>query len=488
MLWKKNEKTEKQEGLSLINIKDRFQNFSDFQQRTLTTKLDQNYLLFFVQSLIDTENLNKLIILPLLHGKEKGVAQNIGSVELEQATSLEEAEQKILAGCVLIHDLNANQYWLAKLPSSLSRSIEASQQESILYGPNDSFTELVDQNITLLRRRLPLSQVKSELYTIGSLSKTRVMLLYLEGIIDPPLVASAREKIKHIDYDIFLNTSELASFLEENRNSVFPQTQISDRPDVTASALASGKVAILMNGTPFALIAPITFFELFQSPEDYIHRWPVATFLRFLRFLSFIIVLSLNASYVAISTYHYEMIPLQILVIITGSRSEIPLTPFWEAISMMLTLEILKEASLRMPTKAAQTLGIVGGIVIGTAAVQSGLTSNTMIVSVAISGIASFLIPNYLMTNSSKLLQYIFVGLAAMWGFFGIIIGFAWLCIHLNSLSSLNRSYTAPLSPWYSRDWKDILVRLPVQSMKTRPEYLKTVQHQRFKDSWGDKT
>jgi len=485
MVLKKNKKTGE---LSATVLQERFRHMSDFYQRSLITKFDQTYLLFFLQSLIDTESLNRFIILPLLDGIENGVVQNISSVELEPVTLLKEAEQKILAGCVLIIDNQTNQFWLAKIPNLISRSIETSQQENILYGPKDSFTELVDQNITLIRRRLPLAQLKSELFTIGSLSKTKVLLIYLEGIIDPALVETAREKIKLIDYDIFLNTPELASFLEENKNSVFPQSQISDRPDATASALASGKVAILMDGTPFALIAPITFFELFQSPQDYIHRWPVATFLRALRFFAFFIVLSLTPAYVAISTYHYEMIPLQILVIITGSRSEIPLTPFWEALSMMLTVEILKEASLRMPTKTAQTLGIVGGIVIGQAAVQSGLTSNTMVVSVAISSIASFLVPNYLMTSSSKLLQYIFLGLAAIWGFLGIIIGFTWMCIHLNSLSSLNRSYIAPLSPWYTGDWKDTLVRLPIQSLKTRPEYLKTLRDQRFECSQGDKT
>lgn len=189
MVLKKNKKTGE---LSATVLQERFRHMSDFYQRSLITKFDQTYLLFFLQSLIDTESLNRFIILPLLDGIENGVVQNISSVELDPVTLLKEAEQKILAGCVLIVDNQTNQFWLAKIPNLISRSIETSQQENILYGPKDSFTELVDQNITLIRRRLPLAQLKSELFTIGSLSKTKVLLIYLEGIIDPALVETAR--------------------------------------------------------------------------------------------------------------------------------------------------------------------------------------------------------------------------------------------------------------------------------------------------------
>lgn len=462
------------ENLSAETIENLFSNMADFNKINLNTPGGNEYTLHFLKSLINVDQLNLTVILPLLHGNKGSVPLSIGSIEVTEIDTLHKAMENLLTGSILIEDIVQEKYWSIVIPRDLSRSIDTSQQESILYGPNDSFVEQIDQNITLIRRRLPIAQLKCKDFTIGSMSKTKLYLIYIDGLVDSEILITMEEKIRNIDYDVFLNTSDITSFLDDNKNSLFPQYQLSDRPDVIVSALSSGKISLILDGTPFVIAAPITFFELFQSPEDYVHRWLVGSFLRTIRFIAFLITLLLVPAYVAITTYNYEMLPLQSLIIVLTYRSDVPFNPVIEAFLMTLTLEILKEGSLRMPSKIAPSLGVVGGIVIGQAAIDSGIASPVLVVCVAISGLASFLVPNYLMTNSSKLIQFIFIGLAGLWGSFGIILGLLFLGIHLNSLTSLDRSYIAPLAPFYSKDWKDVIIRSPVQFMKTRPEYLQT--------------
>jgi hypothetical protein len=435
---------------------------------------DQTVKLFYIQSLVDGEHLQSDVVLPVLHGLAGQSGRKIISDEIVQIDSLAQAEEQILRGAVLVFYENGSVFAVKK-QTSLGRSIDTSEQESIVYGPKDSLSEQLEKSLTLIRRRLPVPKLKSKNFTIGSLSKTSVVLLYMDGIVNPEFVRIAEQKTKEIDFDGFFDSAHVSAFLEDHIFSVFPQYQQTDRPDALAAALTCGKVVWLVDNTPFALVAPVTFFDLFQSPEDYINRWMVGSFLRGLRFVAFMIALFLTPSYVAVTVHHYQMIPLAILFVLMESRSKIPFTPFWEALLMLLTLEILKEASLRMPTKSGQTLGIVGGIVIGQAAVEAGIASNILIIAIAISAVASFLIPNYLMTNASKLIQFVFLILAAWLGMWGIGFGLIWLFIHLHGLTSLRQSYLAPLIPFYGRDWKDTIIRVPMSFMKTRPSHLKTL-------------
>jgi hypothetical protein len=432
---------------------------------------EQTVKLFYIQSLVDGEHLQSDVVLPVLHSLAGQSGRKIISDEIVQVDTLAQAEEQVLHGAVLVFYENGDVFAVKK-QNSLGRSIDTSEQESIVYGPKDSLSEQIEKSLTLVRRRLPDPKLKSKQFTIGSLSKTSVVLLYMDGIVNPEFVRIAEQKTGKIDFDGIFDSAHVSAFLEDHIFSVFPQFQQTDRPDALAAALTCGKVVWLVDNTPFALVAPVTFFDLFQSPEDYINRWMVGSFLRGLRFVAFMIAIFLTPSYVAVTVHHYQMIPLAMLFVLMESRSKIPFTPFWEALLMLLTLEILKEASLRMPTKSGQTLGIVGGIVIGQAAVEAGIASNILIIAIAISAIASFLIPNYLMTNASKLIQFVFLILAAWLGMWGIGFGLIWLFIHLHSLTSLRQPYLAPLSPFFGTDWKDTVIRVPMTFMKTRPGHL----------------
>lgn len=268
--------------------------------------------------------------------------------------------------------------------------------------------------------------------------------------------------------------------MEDHQHSIFPQFQQTDRPDVCAYSLGLGKLIILVDNTPFVLVGPVTFFHLFQSPEDYINRWPVASFLRTIRYISFFLSIALIPLYVALTTHHYHMIPLQILFVLVESRSKLPFTPFWEALLMLIILEIIKEASLRMPSKSSQTLGVIAGIVIGQASVEAGFASKVLIVLVGISTIASFLVPNYLVTKANTLIQFVFLVLSSFLGIVGIVLGMIAILAHLNGLTSLRQPYLAPVAPFYWEDWIDLFIRGPLTKMKTRPEHLHPLQKWRY--------
>jgi hypothetical protein len=461
-------------------LKQQLGNMNDAEIIERETKKNKQIVFFYIRTLIDPERLNESIIESILSSDIDTLNECISNSKVSQIFTLEEAKKQILSGSVIVYDFEQYNWWAIPLPNPLGRSIETSDTETILYGAKDSFSEQLEQNITLIRRRLPLTELKAEKLNIGSLSDTTIVIMYIEGLTNLEFVSYAKEKIANINFDLFFDSSQLAAFMEDHHHSIFPQFQQTDRPDVCAYSLGIGKLIILVDNTPFVLVAPITFFHLFQSPEDYINRWVVASFLRLIRYLSFFLSITLIPFYVALTTHHYQMIPLQILFVLLESRSRLPFTPFWEALLMLIILEIIKEASLRMPTKSSQTLGVIGGIVIGQAAVEAGFASKVLIVMVGISTIASFLVPNYLMTKANSVIQFVFLVLASFLGVLGIALGMVVILAHLNALSSLKQPYFAPFAPFYRKDWIDLFIRGPLIKMKTRPDHLHPMQKWRY--------
>ncbi|WP_127495503.1 spore germination protein [Paenibacillus glycanilyticus] len=460
-------------AISLEALKQRLALMEDAEiiDRETTNGLRLTFI--YLETLIDQERLNESILEPVVRSFQSSVEKSLTTVKMNRLSNLEQALQYLMMGSVLVHDSSSARWHAIMLPNSLTRSIETSETETIMFGPKDSFSEQLEQNILLIRRRLPLTALKTERFSVGSLTQTTVVLMYIDGLINPEFVTIAKKKLSSIDFDIFLDSSHIAAFMEDHYHSIFPQYLQTDRPDSCAYALGIGKLVILVNNTPFALIAPITLFHLFQSPEDYINRWLVASFLRPLRYLSFLLSITLIPLYVALTTHHYQMLPLQILYVFIESRSKLPLSPFWEAFFILITLEIMKEASLRMPTKTSQNLGVIGGIVIGQAAVEAGFASKVLIVLAGISAISNFLVPNYLVTKSSLLLQFMFLILSSYLGVPGILLGLVGMIAHLNGLTSLKQPYLAPVSPFYWRDWVDLFVRGPLHAMRIRPEALR---------------
>jgi hypothetical protein len=272
----------------------------------------------------------------------------------------------------------------------------------------------------------------------------------------------------------------IAQIISDNNNSPFPQMIDTERPDRVAGVLSEGKITVLVDGSPHALTGPTTLVEFFSAFEDYFLSWPIASIFRLIRLFAVFFSVISTAMYVGVLTYHYEMIPQNLLNPLVASRSGVPFPPILEAIILELTIELLREAGARLPTKIGQTIGIVGGIVIGTAAVQAGLTSNVLLIIVALAALASFTTPVYQMGNVIRLIRFPFLFAAQLFGLIGIAFCFAFFLGHLLKLSSLGRPYLAPVYPLRLKDLKDSLFRVPMYMQNKRPLQMRTATPDRF--------
>ncbi|SEM64104.1 spore germination protein [Paenibacillus sp. OV219] len=344
-----------------------------------------------------------------------------------------------------------------------SRAITSSESETVISGPQDSLTESLSTNLSLIRRRLKDPGLKSVSFIVGAKTKTSVTLLYLEDVADKEHVELIQSRIESIQTDLVLDTNTLVQYISPSLFHIMPQFLTSVRPDLIVSKLVEGKVVGLMDGSQAAFSAPTTFFEFFSSPEDYYMTWNIGSAIRLLRIIALFITLTATALYVTIVTYHYEMIPPELLSNLMESRNKVPFSPLMEAIIMEITIELLREAGARLPTKIGTTIGTVGGIVIGQAAVQAGITSNILIIAVSISAIASFVIPSYMMSSAIRLLRFAIIILAGFFGNFGLVVGLTMILIELSGLNMFGLSKLYPFVPPKPQLWMDMIIRGPIR-------------------------
>jgi len=363
------------------------------------------------------------------------------------------------------------------------RAIEDPQLESSLKGAHQGFLETDTQNIAMIRRYIPDTNLKIISYSIGRRGHTKVSVLYMEDICHPEVLQELVDRISQIDVDAIINTGELAEFIEDNPYSPFPQFILTERPDAAASQLLQGRICVIVDRSPAVMIAPATFISFFQSVDDYSTRWLIASFFRMLRFVGFMAAVMLPAFYIALISYNFEIIPLKLLLSIGESRERVPFPPFVEAFMMEITLEMIREAGIRLPAPIGQTVGLVGGIVIGQAVVQAGFVSNIMVIVVATTAIASFIIPSYDMSSGIRLLRFPMMIIASLFGIVGIVIGFMTLIAHLVTLESLGTPYGSPLAPVRFADWKDTFIRLPIWKMVKRPKSTRAIKPDRMNNN-----
>ncbi|RDI41410.1 spore germination protein [Falsibacillus pallidus] len=443
-----------------------------------------NFYFHFISALVDENILQKDVLPYLLENHFESIDQikslvPVADIEISDDPSI--IEKKLFNGYVLVkHQSDNNRYAFVAAQKEVVRSITQPEVEFSVIGPKEAFVESIDQNINLIRKRLSIKELVIERFVVGTLSKTQVALIYVDGLTNEENVNTARQRIQDVDFDQINDSSYLEQIIADNTYSVFPQLLDTERPDRTAAVLAEGKLVIIVDGSPLALIGPTTLVEFFNAFEDYFLNWYISSFLRLLRVFAVSFSILITPVYVAALTYHYELIPKDLMATLITSRQEIPLPPILEAFFLELTIELLREAGARLPTKVGQTIGIVGGIVIGTASVEAGLTSNVLLIIVALAALASFTTPVYKMGNTIRVLRFPFLIFAQLWGLLGIVFCFSLLMAHLLQLSSLGRPFLEPLFPPRIRDFKDALIRLPFTAQSTRPEYLRTQKPERF--------
>jgi hypothetical protein len=423
----------------------------------------------YFDHLVDKQKSSEELFQPLMHVSHDDLTRLFQSALYVPVIDEDSLVRGILTGQAAVF-YREEEVYLADVSGMEMRNITPSETESVIVGPHDAFIESAETNLSLIRRRLRSNRLKVIQLEIGEVTKTPFFLLYLDGIANPDLVRSMIERIQRMEVDSVYDTHMLTQHIDDTALSLFPQFLTTERPEGAVSKLMEGRLIGILDHSPAVICAPTTIFEFFTSPDDYYQRWMVGTATRLLRYLAFIITTSLTALYVSLTSHHYEMIPETLLLTLLESRERVPFPPVYEAILMETTIELLREAGARLPTKIGQTIGIVGGIVIGQAAVQAGITSNILIIAMALSAIASFAIPSYVMSASLRLLRFGLILLAGMWGNLGIAFGMAWLVIHLTGLTSLGISYTNPVAPIRWKDWKDTFIRAPFQYIRERPE------------------
>ncbi len=360
-----------------------------------------------------------------------------------------------------------------------TRAVGEPETEPVVRGPREGFTEKLLTNTVLIRRRVKTSRLKLEIMKIGLLTKTDIGIMYIDGVANDKVVEEVRKRLSRIDTDGILESGYIEEFIQDEWLTPFPQILNTERPDRAAAHLLEGHVVILVDTTPFVLIAPATFFHFLFAAEDYYTGFLVATFIRLMRLVAVNIALLLPSVYIAIVTFHQEMLPTQLLVSIAGAREGVPFPAFVEAFLMESTFELLREAGVRLPRTVGQAVSIVGALVIGQAAVSAGLISPAMVIVVSLTAIASFSIPNYSGAISLRILRFPIMIMAASLGLFGIMVALLAILIHLCSLRSFGVPYISPIAPFVKSDLKDFVARFPRWAMFTRPRLIGYKEPQR---------
>lgn len=396
----------------------------------------------------------------------------ISTPNSSEATTRQDVINKIITGDTAILVEGLTQAIVIDTKSWEHRGVSDPKTESSVRGPHEAFTETIRVNTALIRRRIRSPHLRIDMMRIGRRSHTDVAVIWIDGITNPNYVHEVKKRLNAVDVDILPYEGMLEEYIEDNPFSPFPQVQITERPDRVAAAISEGRVAILIDGNPMAQIVPTTFSTYFQTGEDYTERWMYASLLRILRLFSLINSSLLPALYIAITNYHQEMLPTPLALAFAAARENVPLPAFIEALIMVLALELVREAGLRLPSPVGSTVGIVGALLLGEAAVSANLASPIMVIVVALSGLSSFILPQYSQGLVLRFLVYPFILLSAGWGLFGMTAGIMVVIIHLSNLTSLGVPYLEPL--WRpTQAFRDTFLRVPMWLMQKRPGFLR---------------
>jgi spore germination protein KA len=439
--------------------------------------------IIFTDGLVDSRSLQAFISEALLWDHDSDIRSTDGMEsnplhtlksrilavgDIKDITEFDSLLKNVLSGdAILLLDGYASGFSIG-IRGGKDRGVTESTSESVVRGPKESFSENLRTNTSLIRRKIKNPQLWLEMKQIGKVTKTDVAIMYIKEIVNEQVVKEVHERLDRIDIDGILESGYIEEWIQDESYTPFPTVYNSERPDVIAAELLEGKVAIIIDGTPIVLIVPALFISFMQASEDYYERADISTLLRILRFISLFIALLGPSLYIAVTTFHQEMLPTSLLVSLAAQREGVPFPAFLEALFMEIAFEILREAGLRMPRTIAQAISVVGTLVIGTAAVEAGIVSAGMVIVVAITAISSFVLPAFAMSMSIRMLRFPMMVLGASFGLFGLLMGLIALILHLCSLRSFGIPYMSPFAPLVTQDLKDTLWRVPWKKMNTR--------------------
>lgn len=476
--------------MNITRLKDEFKDSNDVIFREFNTGGPEGGRMFlcYIDGMADKMLVDHFVLTPLMVSvrEVKPDYEEIKSRLLEvtkssamtasdfrESEDLEDCLNMIMSGetVLFIDGFNkaivvATRFWPARGPSEPS-------SETVIRGPRDGFVETIRFNTALVRRRIRDTKFKVKQLQSGKRSKTDIALLYIDDIADKRILEQVEKEIKAINIDAILDSGYIQQFLEKRGITPFPQIQTTERPDVVAGSIYEGRIAIIVDNSPFALIVPATLNAFFQSAEDYYSRSAITTFVRQLRMIAGLLSIIGPGLYIALTSFHPGIVPSSLILSIAESREGVPFPAFIEASIMEVTFELLREAGVRLPRPIGSTIGIVGGLVIGQAAVSAGIVSPIMVIVVAVTAIASFAIPNYEVAAGFRLVRFLLMIFAAVYGLYGLVLGLILTLIHLVNIKSFGVPYLAPIAPMFPEDLKDSMyVRFPWKYARKRPEHI----------------
>lgn len=464
---------------NLNTVKDKFHNTSDLIQYDFVTLIDTKASIMYIDGLTNKDAINKSIIKPLMENliDENEVKNTIQTSETEYLYTIDDVTKSITNGLVVLFHEDLDYALSINLIEFKKRAIEQSLSEQVIKGPKEAFVEDMAINKTLLRRKIKNSNLVFEDYVFGSETNTNVSIVYIDHIVNPQVLDELKSKLDNLDLDIVLDIYYIEENIGESQLSLLATAYNTEKPDVLAAKILEGRIGILCDGSPNAITVPKLFIENFMTSEDYYLRPIYGSFLRLLRVLAYFISMILPGVYIALSTFHHEMIPTDLLISMANQRAGVPLSALFEALLMISFFEFLKESGLRLPQPIGQTVTIVGGLVIGQAAVEAGVISAIMIIVVGASGITEFVNPD--LRELIVLYRLILLVLGGVLGLFGVTCGLCIMAFHLVSIKTFGVPFLYPIAPFDKEGLKDFIIRTPFKKNKYRPKYISNKHNMR---------
>ncbi|MDE5966724.1 MAG: spore germination protein [Lachnospiraceae bacterium] len=480
-----------------------FENCGDMVKKTFTLRRGKTQLriyLVYIDGLVNSEMVERTVLHPLMYEwrsiEEPRPFQNfleeeIESVDIQKKDTMEDAVAGVLKGDTSIFVDGYDKVIILSSKSLPVRSIDQAPSEQGTRGARDGFNESIRTSTALLRRRIKDPKLKILQNQTGQRSRSEYAICYMEGMAKPELIEKIQRRMESFDIDALFDSGMLEHLLSGKWYSPFPLCQSTERPDKAASALLEGRVVIILDNSPEVLIVPVTFPMFFQAADDYYNQWWVASFARVLRFLAMVIAIGLPGFYVALTCFHTEVLPTELLLAISSARTAVTFPVLVEVLLMEFLFELLREAGIRLPGQMGNTIGVVGGLIVGQSAVDAHLVSTIVVIVVALAAIAAFCIPNEAFASAFRLMKFFLIIMGGIWGFYGFLLGMLVLAIHMSNLDSFGTPYMMPAVGGQAGQYdhiKDYVLRFPIRTMKKRPIYTEEGERVRLRSFAGKQT
>ncbi|MCT2536970.1 spore germination protein [Aquibacillus koreensis] len=455
----------------------------DFSYRDLIAKYNQKEMsLFYYSSIVNGDKIYEAIIRPLLEA-EGNELKNVVTVEsLTEIKDFDEVIEHINSGKAILFQEGTAIAFSIDVAQFQFRSIGKAENESAIKGPQEAFTESLNVNISLVRKRVHDKQLITESKQVGKRSKSEVNFLYVSDLVNDDILNNLKKRLDEINTDSVRNVELLEQYIEERPYSIFPSIHYTERPDKAASYLEDGYIIILMDNSAACLVVPVTFWSFFHAQEDRYLRFLYGNFTRAIRLFAFYLTTMISATYVGITNFHSEMLPPDLLLAITASRERVPFPLIFEVLIMEVAFELIREAGIRIPNPLGPTIGIVGALILGQAAVEANIISPIIVIVAAVSGLTSFAIADVSINFTVRITRFIFIAAAGTYGMFGLAGAFLVWFMYAASLKSFGVPFFSPLAPYFKSPG-DTVFRKAIKNEIWRPGNLLPKDLRKKRDS-----